>query len=178
MALLDVEHDGGDFALRSVTERNGFLDELSVDPVQLLATIRLARLAKLQEAEDQRTLRKFSADGLRSVEDIRTLAMLGRHQPDGLTNVELLEELGGSKGAMSIRLDRLVKQGIVVQTRSGLDARLKLNGLTEQGVEVAERSVTALLENRVRMFNGLSHDQVAQLGSMVGNIIQLLNPND
>lgn len=166
-----------DFAQRSADASDVLLPDLELTEHQLIATIRLARVGKLLESIDDQIVVRFGSEGLRSPEDLRTLALIGRSDADGLTSGELLADLGGSKGAMSIRLDRLVEAGLVNQEVSKHDRRSKTNQLTPSGRDLTQRSVSALLEKRATMFASLSPSKVELLGEILGEIIREVNPN-
>ena len=164
-----------DFALRAVHEWGAALPQLDATPDELSALIRLSRVAGIQDRIDDQTLRRFESDGIRGSDGFRTLALL-RRSSAGLTNSELLAQLGGSKAGVSARMERLTRNGITGRVPSMTDGRSHTNVLTDYGTEVADRLVTDIVTSRKALLANLSASQIAALGDTLAQIIEGINP--
>ena len=164
-----------DFALRAVHEWSATLPTLSATPAELSALIRLSRVAGIQDRIDDQTLGRFEHLGIKGSDDFRTLALL-RRSASGLTNSELLAQLGGSKAGVSARMERLTNNGITTRVPSQTDGRSHTNVLTDEGTDLADRLVTDVVTSRKRLLSNLSPKQIEQLGDSLAKIIEGINP--
>ncbi len=164
-----------DFALRAVHEWSATLPSLDASAEELSVFIRMSRIAGLQDRIDDQTLREFETDCIRGSDDFRTLALL-RRSPEGLTNSELIEMLGGSKAGMSARLDRLTNHGVTERTPSELDRRSHTNTLTPHGITLADRVVAAVVHARKTLTRSLSSAQIETLADTLAAIIDDVDP--
>jgi DNA-binding MarR family transcriptional regulator len=76
-----------------------------------------------------------------------------------------------SSGAMTNRLDRLERAGLVTRMPDPQDRRGVLVGLTEQGREVVEQAIAAGWETQYRLMSTLTP---AECESMAGLLRKLL----
>lgn len=166
-----------DFAQQAADQWHEQLTELELSPPELAVAVRFSRLYMLQRSLDDRTLRSFEFEGITGVDDFRLMALLRRSGPDGLTNAELVEQLGGSKAGMSNRLERLVKRGHIHRIPSEVDRRVHANALTATGNDLAERLVASVTAARKPTFAGLTEKQISQLGETMATMIKNLDPN-
>ncbi|MEV0233406.1 MarR family transcriptional regulator [Nonomuraea sp. NPDC050786] len=70
-------------------------------------------------------------------------------------------------GAMTKRIDRLERAGLVTRRRSANDGRGRLVALTRAGREVIDQAFTDHMANERRLLDGLSPEQAAQLESLL-----------
>lgn len=166
-----------DFAQRAADQWQEQLNELVLSPAELAVAVRFSRLYMLQRSLDDRTLRAFEFEGIAGIDDFRLMALLRRSGPDGVTNAELVEQLGGSKAGMSNRLERLVKRNHVERIPSEVDRRVHANALTNAGIELAERLVAAVTAARKPVFDGLTPKEISQVGETMATMIKNLDPN-
>lgn len=104
---------------------------------------RVLRLARILEKHRETFLAQYNLN----VWSFDVLATLRRQGPPyQLKPTELYGLLMLSSGAMTNRIDRMEKDGIVVRIRDSDDRRSVLVQLTPKGLELAERVVPALLE--------------------------------
>ncbi|MCC4798162.1 MarR family transcriptional regulator [Enterovibrio norvegicus] len=107
----------------------------------------------------------FKQFGLMSSEfDI--LATL-RRAGEPVTPTEMYQTLMFSSGAMSTRVDGLVKRGLVVRQASETDRRSCLVMLTDEGRTLIDAVVTAHVENEHQMLNVLTEKEQATLASLL-----------
>jgi DNA-binding MarR family transcriptional regulator len=121
---------------------------------------RIHRVAALLEAG----LRPpFAEEGLGNG-DFDVLASLRRAgAPYRLTPTELTATMMVTSGAVTKRVDRLEKAGLVRRSVAEHDARGRLIELTPRGVEVVDRLVVKHWANEDRLLSALDADQRAQL---------------
>jgi len=167
-----------DFSQRAADQWGELLPEVALSPDEMAVAVRFSRLYQLQRVLDNKSLRKFEYDGLASVDDFRLLALMRRSDADGLTNGELVAQLGGSKAGMSNRLQRLVQHGHVERLPSPVDRRVHANKLTTQGQELADSAVTAVTTGRKRIFENLTDTAITELATTLATMIHTLDPND
>ncbi len=164
-----------DFALRAVRDWKTHMPTLDATDDEIMVFVRLSRVSALKDRIDERTLRPFESEGVRGAEDFRALALL-RRSPQGLSNSELIEQLGGSKGGMSARLDRFSSHDICERTRSTIDRRSHTNTLTERGHDLAGRLVVAVVRDRGLLIEMLTTAEVKSLSHMLAKVIETVDP--
>ncbi|MBE1275374.1 MarR family winged helix-turn-helix transcriptional regulator [Enterovibrio baiacu] len=107
----------------------------------------------------------FKQFGLMSSEfDI--LATL-RRAGEPVTPTEMYQILMFSSGAMSTRVDGLVKRGLVVRQASETDRRSCLVTLTDEGRTLIDTVVAVHVENEHKMLNALTEKEQATLASLL-----------
>ncbi|MGF1707405.1 MarR family winged helix-turn-helix transcriptional regulator [Enterovibrio baiacu] len=107
----------------------------------------------------------FKQFGLMSSEfDI--LATL-RRAGEPVTPTEMYQILMFSSGAMSTRVDGLVKRGLVVRQASETDRRSCLVTLTDEGRTLIDSVVAVHVENEHKMLNALTEKEQATLASLL-----------
>jgi len=120
--------DSVDALLASWQERRPDLDFSAVAVV--------ARLARVRAHIDAELDRVFSAHGL-SAPSFGVLVTLARvDDGDGVSQRRLMDELGLTSGTISVRMDRLVADGLVDRRPDPASARNTLISLTERGREL------------------------------------------
>jgi len=165
-----------DFAFRAVQGWQELLPELDTTPDELTVFIRLSRLLTHMDRLDEQSLRSFERDGIRGIDDFLTLALL-RRNPTGLSNTELIDHLGGSKGGMSARLDRFERHGLCRSTPSPHDRRIKTNTLTGTGTYLADRMAEAVTRGRMVLLARLDEERIADLSHVLGEMIAAVSPD-
>src|SRR5688572_765796 len=124
--------------------------ELDVGPMLLVG--RIHRLAGLLDQE----LRPVFAQAGLGNGDFDVLASLRRAgAPYQLTPTELAGTTMVTSGAVTKRVDRLVKQGLVERSVSETDGRGRVIALTPAGKEVQERLHPQHLANEDRLLDDL-----------------------
>jgi DNA-binding MarR family transcriptional regulator len=155
--------DSVDALLSSWSDRRADLD---FGPVAVVA--RLARVRAHLDGEIDGVL---AAHGL-SAPSFAVLVTLARvDDGGGVTQRRLMEELGLTSGTVSVRMDRLVRAGLVDRRPDPASARNTLISLTDAGRELFERVVPAHLDNERRLLRGLSD---AERDALAGLLRKLL----
>jgi DNA-binding MarR family transcriptional regulator len=121
-----------------------------LDASALAVVGRVLRIARLLEKHRETVLADY---GL-SVWSFDVLATLRRQGPPyQLKPTDLYGLLMLSSGAMTNRIDRLEKEGIVVRQRDLGDRRSVMVQLTPKGVELADRVIPVLLTNEQQLLD-------------------------
>jgi DNA-binding MarR family transcriptional regulator len=119
----------------------------------------------------------FERFGIRAA-DFAVLATLVRLVDERVTQRRLGLELGLSPGTISLRVDRLVRQGLVERRPDPDDARGALVSLTEAGNEMFEASAPEHLANAQALLAGLTTAEREQLGALLGTLLYTLEEPD
>jgi DNA-binding MarR family transcriptional regulator len=136
--------------------------DLDASPIGLIG--RLHRLADVLNVE-LRTV--FSQAGL-GEGDFDVLVTLRRNgAPYELTPGELGASTMVTSSAVTKRIDRLERAGLVTRTVSPDDARSRRIRLTESGFALVDRLMADHVANEARLVSGLSPDERAQLADLL-----------
>jgi DNA-binding MarR family transcriptional regulator len=155
--------DSVDALLQSWAERRPDLDFRPVAVITRLARVRAHLDAELEEvfAESGLTGPSFAA--------LVTLARItGEH---GVSQRRLADELGLTPGTVSVRVDRLVQQGLAVRTPDPDSQRNTLVALTSQGRALFERVVPAHLDNEQRLLAALTEPEQQLLADLLRKLL-------
>lgn len=140
--------------------------DLDVGP--MLVVGRIHRLAELLDQE----LRTVFAEADLGNGDFDVLASLRRSgAPYKLTPTELAGTTMVTSGAVTKRVDRLVRQGLVERTVSETDGRGRVIALTPEGKRVQERLHPQHLANEERLIAPLDADERRQLGRLLSKLL-------
>ena len=136
--------------------------ELSVDPVGIV--YRVCRLATHFMAAIHNVL---AGSGI-SAADLAVLATLRRAgHPYRLRQRELMAELGLTSGTISVRIDQLIRRGLVSRDPEPSDGRGVLVTLTEQGERLFNAIAPEHLANEARLVAALDPAAQAQLAHLL-----------
>jgi DNA-binding MarR family transcriptional regulator len=136
--------------------------DLDASPIGLIG--RLHRLGDVLNVE----LRRVFAEAGLGDGDFDVLVTLRRHGPPyELTPGELCASTMVTSSAVTKRIDRLERGGLVTRTVSPDDARSRLVRLTEAGFDVVNRLMADHVANEQRLVSGLSEDDRAQLADLL-----------
>ena len=140
--------------------------DLDASPMGVIG--RLSRLARLIDTELNRA---FSAHGLDrpSFDVLATLRRAG--PPHRLTPAELMRASMVTSGAITQRLDRLEKRGLITRTRSELDGRCVHVALTADGLALIDRALPDHVANEHQLLAALTP---AQQKALADNLRRLL----
>jgi DNA-binding MarR family transcriptional regulator len=153
----DLDHVG-----RIIAQWGVHRPDLDVSPMGLIG--RLHRLAGRLN-EELRPV--FAAAGLGDG-DFDVLAALRRSgPPHELTPGELGATTMVTSGAITKRIDRLERAGLVTRTVSDADARSRRVALTPQGFRLVDDLVEKHVANEHRLVAGLSESQRRQLAQLL-----------
>ena len=142
--------------------------ELDVEPIAITA-----RLARLQTVLGPRLEEVFTRFGLRGA-DFAVIATLVRLGDEPVSQRHLASALGLSAGTVSVRVDRLVKRGLVQRHSDPDDGRGALLSLTEPAQKLFEASAPEHLANASELLAGLTEREREQLGQLLGKLLYTL----
>ena len=131
----------------------------------------ITRLARVRGHVDAGLEQVFRAFGL-SPADFAALVTLARiGEPHGTSQHELAGELGLTPGTVSVRVDRLVAQGLAVRQADPDSKRSTLVALTPAGRELFERAAPAHLANSGRLLAALSGPERRLLAGLLRKLL-------
>lgn len=129
---------------------------------------RISRLARVLEKGLAQT---FSAFGLNGGE-FDVLATLRRSgSPYLLTPKKLSEAAMISSGAMTNRLDRLERAGLIARRPEPSDRRGILVSLTAEGKDLVDRVVAEHVEKERQLIDSLDADELSALGALLRKLL-------
>ncbi len=133
---------------------------------------RLARVGLLVDAFQHRCLDPF---GLKFIDFsvLRVLQLAG--PPYEMTPSELAEVLLRSSGGMTQILDRLERSGLVARGSDDSDRRKVVVGLTDVGLDTAQRASAAYARERRRILRALSPDEVEAVDAAVRRLLDVFS---
>jgi DNA-binding MarR family transcriptional regulator len=136
--------------------------DLDPSPIGLIG--RLHRLADVLNVE----LRKVFTEAGLGDGDFDVLVTLRRNgAPYEMTPGELCASTMVTSSAVTKRIDRLERAGLVTRTVSDEDARSRRIRLTDAGFELVDRLMAVHIENEHRLVSGLSERDRAQLAAIL-----------
>jgi len=149
-----------------VEDWRGKRPDLDFEPLQVIR-----RLGRLRSHVDAELARVFDAYGLGAA-TFGVLVTLARlDEPDGVSQRRLMDELGLTSGTISVRMDRLVDEGLVHRDPDPGDRRNVRIRLTAKGRELFERVAPAHLANERRLLAPLTADEQAQLAGLLRKLL-------
>lgn len=134
----------------------------------------IGRISRLHWALDERLLRVFSRYDLGRGE-FDVLATLRRAgAPYELTAGELGESTMVTSGAVTKRVDRLERAGLVARRSAEIDARGRLITLTDRGREVIDDAVAEHVRHETHLVSGLTAAERTTLVDLLRKLGQTL----
>lgn len=143
--------------------------DLDLAPMALIG--RLGRVARLLERQVETELGEHGL-GLGEFDVLAALRRAG--PPHRLTPTHLFRTLMLSSGAMTNRLDRLEKAGLVARHDDPDDRRGVLVGLTAKGLRAVDAAVTDHVANEARLVAGLARKEREQLDALLAKLLASL----
>ena len=140
--------------------------ELDFTPVGVIS-----RLARVRSHIDDEIAALLEEHGL-SGPDFAVLVTLARIGDDGrISQRRLMDELGLTSGTISVRMNRLVKAGLVDRRHDPQSKRNTIITLTASGRELFERVVPAHLANERRLLAALSNQEEQALAALLRKLL-------
>ncbi|PUB22266.1 DNA-binding MarR family transcriptional regulator [Promicromonospora sp. AC04] len=142
--------------------------ELPGVPVSSISVITpLWRVAKTLADDRRRTLRRIGIDPA-TLDLLSTLRRSGT--PWSLTTRELAAQTLVTAGAISQRVARAERDGLVARSSSDAGRRAVAVNLTDAGHELVERAVRELLTHEEELMAGLSAEDHQLLSGLLGRL--------
>lgn len=143
--------------------------DLDVRPVGIVS-----RLGRLRGHLDAELGAVFERYGL-SPADFQVIVTLRRAgRPFQLPQARLMTQLALTSGTVSVRVDRLVKRGVVTRERDEHDARVTLVGLTDEGNHLFDEIAPVHLRNEDRLLSALDDDERDDLAHLLRRLLASL----
>lgn len=159
-----------DRAGRAIEQWKKERPELDVSPMAVIG--RLSEAASLISRDRLAPL--FARYGLQAGE-FDVLASLRRAgQPYRLTPTALYETTMVTSGAMTNRLDRLERAGLIARSPHPEDRRGVIVQLTEKGLQLIDEAVVAHVENERHVLSGLTEKEQETLAGLLAKLIHSL----
>lgn len=145
-----------------------------LDLSSLAVVGRILRLARLLEKHRETVLADFDLN----VWAFDMLATLRRQGPPyQLKPTDLYGLLMLSSGAMTNRIDRLEKEGLVTRLRDPDDRRSVMVQLTSQGMQRVDAVMPVLFERENQLLAALSETETATLVALLKQTLAIVNQN-
>jgi DNA-binding MarR family transcriptional regulator len=141
--------------------------DLDMSPVAVIA-----RLGRVREFIDAQLAAVFGNFGL-SAPSFAVLVTLARldGKAAGVSQRQLADQLGLTPGTVSVRIDRLVEDGLVTRDPDPDARRNVLIGLTPKGLDLFERVVPAHLANEARLLSALTDAEQQLLAELLRKLL-------
>ncbi|MBO0729469.1 MAG: PDZ domain-containing protein [Acidimicrobiaceae bacterium] len=107
-----------------------------------------------------------------SAADFQVIAALRRRgRPFQMTQAQLMTQLALTSGTVSVRVDRLVRRGVVVREADPSDARSQIVRLTAEGLTLFDEIAPVHLANEERMLSALTADEQEMLAGLLRRLL-------
>lgn len=131
----------------------------------------ITRLARVRSHIDTALLQVFRDFGLTAA-DFRVIVTLRRVGPPyELPQARLMSQLALTSGTISLRVDRLVKRGVVTRGADPDDKRGQRIRLTEDGVRLFDKIAPVHLANEERLLSSLTPGERDTLARLLSKLL-------
>jgi DNA-binding MarR family transcriptional regulator len=149
-----------------VEDWRGKRPDLDFEPLQVIS-----RLGRLRSHIDAELAAVFDAYGLGAA-TFGVLVTLARlDEAGGVSQRRLMDELNLTSGTISVRMDRLVAEGLVRREPDPDDRRNVRITLTTKGRELFERVAPAHLANERRLLAPLTPGEETQMAALLRKLL-------
>lgn len=126
-----------------------------ISPDAALLAVRFMRVADALASSQTASLAPWRIDGVTSVDDFRTIAMIRLAPPPGVRPSEIAKALGSANGTISNRLDRLDRHGWISRSANGEDKRSQFLSVPKAKQAAVDEMYRALVANHRSFFASL-----------------------
>ncbi|MDR0219679.1 MAG: MarR family transcriptional regulator [Enterobacteriaceae bacterium] len=133
-----------------------------LDPSPMGVIGRLYRVSKIIEQRLQNTFKAYDISAI----EFDILATLRRYNSP-ITPTEMYQSVMLTSGAMSTRIEHMVKRGLVEREANMKDRRSCKISLTSEGKALIDKAVETHLENERTILEALSDQQQEQLSELL-----------
>ena len=132
--------------------------------------IRLRVVSESLTLAQMEALRPWRDDGIKSMDDFRTLALICHVDPPGIFTYDIARHLGVGAGTISSRVDRLEQHGFIVRVPNPADRRTHHLQIHPDRVSDITAMYRALVADHESFFGQLSSEQHNALSELLGLI--------
>ena len=158
--------NGWDDVDRLLVDWAGQRPDLDFAPVGVVT-----RLSRVRTYLDAGLAGVFARFGLTSADFLVIVSLRRSGTPYRMPQARLMEVLGLTSGTVSVRLDRLEKNGIVTREHDPASARSSLVQLTGKGLELFDRVAPVHLANEDRLLSALSPAEREVLADLLRRLL-------
>lgn len=158
--------NGWDRMDRVLADWAGQRPDLDFTPVGVVT--RLSRVRTYLEAELAGVFARF---GLTSADFLVIVTLRRAGKPYRMPQARLMDALGLTSGTVSVRLDRLERNGIVTREPDPASARGSLVQLTDSGLELFDQVAPVHLANEDRLLAALSPAERQVLADLLRRLL-------
>ncbi len=151
---------------RLISGWGGAREDLDLAPVAVIS-----RLSRLRAHLERQIEGLFARHGIGAPGFAVLVTLTRLQEPGGVSQRRLMEELGLTSGTVSVRIDRLVADGLVARGADAGDRRNSRITLTDDGRELFERVVPAHLDNERRLLAALGAPEQEQLAGLLRTLL-------
>ncbi len=131
----------------------------------------IGRLARLRAIIDEEQEAVFAEHGVSNPTFTTLVTLVRINSPGGISQRRLANEMGLTPGTVSVRVDRLVADGLVGRAPDPADKRGSLVTLTARGRELFEAVVPAHLANQIRLLGSLTPEEQGTLAGLLRKLL-------
>ena len=131
----------------------------------------ITRLARLRVYLDAELAAVFAQFGLTAADFLVIVTLRRSGAPYRMPQARLMEALGLTSGTVSVRLDRLERQGIVTREPDPASARASLVQLTATGLALFDQVAPVHLANEDRLLAALTGDERLALAGLLRRLL-------
>jgi DNA-binding MarR family transcriptional regulator len=140
--------------------------DLDFSPVAVVA-----RLERVRTHLDIELKEVFARYHLSPADFVAIVSLRRAGAPYHLPQAQLMVRLGLTSGTVSVRVDRLVTQGIVVREGDPDDRRIQLVRLTDEGLRLFDEIAPVHLANEDRLLSALNPAERHQLAELLQRLL-------
>lgn len=131
----------------------------------------VTRLARVRTRLDAELSALYARYGLTGADFTVIVALRRVGKPYAMPQARLMDALGLTSGTVSVRLDRLERNGIVTREANPASARASLVQLTDAGRRLFDQVAPAHLANEDRLLSALSPDERQTLADLLRRLL-------
>ena len=140
--------------------------DLETWPIEIINRLRIVDTRISAELDSV-----FASYGLSRASFAVLSTLIRSYREKGATQKRLAVRLGLTAGTMSVRLERMERDDLIVRRDSTEDARSTIIKITEKGVSSFERCVPAYLDMQARIVSSLTEQEQDLMASLLRKLV-------
>lgn len=158
--------DGWDGVDRLLTEWAAERPDLDFTPVGVVT-----RIARIRTYLDAELSAVFALFNLTPADFLVIITLRRSGAPFRMPQARLMDALGLTSGTVSVRLERLERNGIVTREPDPASARGSIVQLTGKGVDLFDQAAPVHLANEERLLSALNPEERLQLADLLRRLL-------